>query len=61
MNKEQIIKEHYIEMAKLSHIKSPRSKEFYARIQKKSVKSRARNKKLKQLSTPPIDNSLQQA
>ena len=51
MDKEQIIKEHYQNMAKESHIKSPRSKEFYAKIQKKSVKSRAKNKKLKSLST----------
>ena len=50
MNKEEIIKEHYSKLAKLSHQKSPRSKEYYARIQKKSVIARRRNKR-KKLST----------
>jgi len=44
MDKEQIIKEHYQEMAKLSHVKSPRGDEHYRKMQRKSVLARKKKK-----------------
>jgi hypothetical protein len=46
MNEKEIISKHFSKIAKLSHEKSPRTKEYYAQIQKKSVAKRKANQKL---------------
>lgn len=49
MNKKQVISEYMSDLAKKSYEKSPRGKEFYQKMQAKSVKKRRKNQKL---STP---------
>lgn len=47
MNEQEVISKYHSELGKQSYKKSPRSKEFYQKMQKKSVKKRKQN----QLST----------
>lgn len=45
--KQEILREHFSELGKLSHKKTPRSKEHYQELQKKSVEARKRNQEQK--------------
>lgn len=53
MNKKQIISEYMSEIGKESHQKSPRDKEHFREIQKKSVEKRKANQRALKLSTTP--------
>jgi len=52
MNKQQILHDHYASLGRLSHEKSPQSREHYIEIQKKSVEKRKENKAKRELLTP---------